>query len=132
MHGATMDGSEWISPDYEGNAGLPGLLAEKGYDVWVGNNRGTPYSNNNIGFNEETFWTWEEHWDFTWAEMGEFDIPALVNKMIEVTEKPKVTLMGYSQGGAQMFYALAKNQDFYADKVHRFVSLSGCPYPALE
>lgn len=52
--------------------------------------------------------------------------------MIEVTEKPKVTLMGYSQGGAQMFYALAKNQDFYADKVHRFVSLSGCPVPAVE
>jgi len=62
--------------------------------------------------------------------MGEYDIPALVNKMIEETGKPKVTIMGHSQGGALMFYALAKNQDFYADKIHRFVSLSGCPYSA--
>ena len=56
--------------------------------------------------------------------MGLYDIPAFVEKILEVTGQPNVTLIGYSQGGAQIFYALAKNQDWYADKVHRFVALS--------
>ena len=45
-----------------------------------------------------------------------------------MTGKPKVTIMGYSQGGAQIFYALATNQDWYAERVHRFVSLAGCHF----
>ena len=60
--------------------------------------------------------------------MGRYDIPAFVDKILEVTGKPKVTLMGYSQGGAQIFYALATDQDWYADRVHRFVGLAPCHY----
>ena len=60
--------------------------------------------------------------------MGRYDIPAFVDKILEVTGKPKVTLMGYSQGGAQIFYALAKNQDWYASRIHRFVGLAPCHY----
>ena len=60
--------------------------------------------------------------------MGKYDIPVFVEKIIEVTGKPKVTMMGYSTGGAQMMYALATDQDYYADKVHRFVGLSSCQY----
>ena len=60
--------------------------------------------------------------------MGQYDISAFVDKVLEVTGKPKVTMMAYSQGGAQVFYALAKNQDWYASRVHRFVSLSACHY----
>ena len=61
--------------------------------------------------------------------MGKYEIPAIVEKIREETGKPKVTLMGYSQGGAQIFYALATNQDWYAERVNRFVSLAGCHYP---
>ena len=60
--------------------------------------------------------------------MGKYDIPAFVDKIIEVTGRPKVTLMGYSQGGAQIFYALSTNQDWFADRVHRYVALSACHY----
>ena len=40
--------------------------------------------------------------------------------------------MGLSQGGSQSYYALAKDQDFYADKVARFVALTTCIYPHSE
>lgn len=106
---------------------LPGRLAERGYDVWIGNSRGTKYSNKNRKDDEEG-WTLKQHWDFDWADMGTYDLPAFVERIREVTGKPKVTLLGYSQGGALIYYALAKNQDWYAERVHRFVSLAGCPY----
>ena len=123
MHGAYSSGFDFVKGVYF-DAGLPGLLAEQGYDVWLGNSRGTPYSNYNV---KDGTWSSErERWDFDWSDMGQYDIPAFVDKIIEVTEKPKVTLMGYSKGGAQIFYALAKNHDRYVDKVHRFVGLSPC------
>ena len=61
---------------------MPGyILADAGYDVWLGNYRGNTYSRNHtfldpdhqrillrIGFVDG-------FWDFTWDEMAHFDIP---------------------------------------------------------
>ena len=92
IHGAFDSGFNWtrgamIAP------GLPGLLAEQGYDVWIGNDRGTPYSNYNI---KDGSWSLKERWNFDWSDMGRYDIKAFTAKIIEVTGKPKVSLMGYS------------------------------------
>ena len=91
----------------------------------MGNNRGTLYSNTN---KNDDKWTLREHWDFNSAEMGAYDIPACVDRILEVTGKPKVTLMGYSQGSAQIYYGLAKKQDYFAPRVHRFIGLASCIY----
>lgn len=91
----------------------------------MGSSRGTPYSNYNI---RDGDWTLEQRWDFDWSDLGKYDIPAFVEKVREVTGKPKVTLIGYSQGGAQIFYGLATDQDWFAERVHRFVALSPCHY----
>ena len=96
IHGATDSGFNWVHGPFF-KPGLPGLLAEQGYDVWVGNSRGTPYSNYNI---KDGTWSLKERWDFDWSDMGQYDISAFVDKVLEVTGKPKVTMMGYSQGGA--------------------------------
>ena len=70
----------------------------------------------------------KEHWDFSWSDMGKYDLPACIERIIEETGKPKVTMMGYSNGGALMLYAMATDQDWYAERVHRFVSLAGCQF----
>lgn len=49
-------------------------LARQGYDVWLGNNRGTPY-----GMEHETMKNAKKNgnfWDFTFVEMGRYDLPA--------------------------------------------------------
>jgi len=68
MHGDREDGTSMMSHFEEG---LPFhlLLADAGYDVWIGNNRGTMYS-----WEHETLSSMDaDYWDFTWAEMGMYD-----------------------------------------------------------
>ena len=58
--------------------------------------------------------------------MGKYDLPANVEKVLEVSGKEKVTLFGYSQGTASTTYSLATKQDYWADKANRFISLAHC------
>ena len=83
-----------------------GKLAERGYDVWVGNRRGSVYSNVNRRDGE---WSLKERWDFSWADEGENDLPKIVDMILEETGSPKINLMGYSMGSAMMYYGLATN-----------------------
>ena len=49
---------------------MPLLLADEGYDVWMGNNRGTEYSlGNKNGLTTDK----KEYWAFSFAEMGLYD-----------------------------------------------------------
>ena len=57
-------------------------------------------------------------------------MPTFIDKVLEVTGKPKVNLVGYSQGTAQIFYGLATNQDYFAERVNRFVALAPCIWSA--
>ena len=94
LHGANDSGFGWVSK-YMRDGNLIIKLVDQGYDVWVHNSRGTRYSNKNKRDGE---WSLEERWNFSWAEMGVIDVPAVTEKMLEVTGKEKITLMGYSQG----------------------------------
>ena len=61
--------------------------------------------------------------------MGEYDIPAMIDLIIQKTGKPKVTYLGYSMGTTQMFFGLTQLQhDYYADKLHKFIALAPCIY----
>ena len=64
------------------------MLANAGYDVWLGNNRGNYYSREHTslhhdGDDEER----KEYWDFSFHEMAEYDIPATLDYILTKTEQ---------------------------------------------
>ena len=93
MPGSFSDATSWLESAQEG-VPMPLQLFDHGYDVWLGNNRGTRYSNVNPLFPKDS----EDKWDFSWAEMGEYDVPAMIDLILDQTKQKQVTYLGYSMG----------------------------------
>ena len=62
----------------------------------MANSRGTEYSQGHIRLTVED----DEYWDFDWADMGKHDVPAMIDKVKEFSDKDKLFYIGYSQGAA--------------------------------
>ena len=75
-----------------------------GYDVWMGNVRGNRYSqkHNKKSFNSNAFW------DFTFDQHAEFDLPSMVDYVLDVTKQKSLYYIGHSMG--------KKNSQFYSIK----------------
>lgn len=79
------------------------ILADAGWDVWMGNNRGTYYSRNHTTMND----TDPQFWDFTWADMAAHDFPAMIDYILAETQLPSLAYVGHSQGNLQAWAALS-------------------------
>ena len=78
-------------------------MVKNGFDVWLGNNRGNKYSRKHI--NPDI--TKKEFYDFSFQELGQYDVRAFYNKIhSEIREKKDVIYLGHSQGTTEMFVAL--------------------------
>ena len=73
------------------------ILADAGYDVWLGNYRGNTYSRNHTFLNPDALLN-HKFWDFTWDEMAKYDIPSMVEKVLEVTGEEEIFYAGHSMG----------------------------------
>ena len=95
QHGDTEDGTSWLV-DYGDQKPFHLQLVDAGFDVWLGNNRGTRFSRGHTTLDPVA--DAERYYDFTWAEMGLYDDSATVLKIKEVTHQDKISYVGYSQG----------------------------------
>lgn len=103
------------------------LLASHGFDVWVSNSRGNKYSRAHKTKNPSS----KEFWDYSFHEMGKFDIPANINFILGKTAKSKLTYIGHSQGTTQMFAALgSETSDFINKRVKKFIALAPVVFPS--
>jgi lysosomal acid lipase/cholesteryl ester hydrolase len=48
--------------------------------VWLGNIRGNTYSRRHVQYNNDD----EKYWDFSWDEMGYYDIPAQIDYIYSI------------------------------------------------
>lgn len=79
------------------------LLADAGYDVWLCNSRGNDQSQEHLYLNPNI--SPSPYWDFSWHEMGIYDLPAVINYALSVTGQQNVTLVCHSQGCTETFVA---------------------------
>ncbi|XP_049511212.1 lipase 3 [Dermacentor silvarum] len=95
------------------------LLADAGYDVWLGNCRGTPYSRGHREYSDSD----GRYWDFRLDEVGLLDLPALVDYVLASTGWPQLFLVGFSQGNTAAWAMLADKPQ-YNDKILLLVALA--------
>ena len=103
QHGLLGSSDDWIINDEKWAPGL--VIANAGFDVWIGNSRGNIYSQNHINGSinpNSTFW------DFSWQEMSFYDLPAAFSYISKTTGAAKIHYLGHSQGTIQMFAALCR------------------------
>jgi len=83
------------------------VAVRDGYDVWLGNSRGSTYSRDHVTYDPDKGKDRDKYWAFSWQEMGKYDIPAVLDYVTVQTGIEKHAYIGHSQGTTQMFYAAA-------------------------
>ncbi|XP_050361921.1 lipase 1-like [Nymphalis io] len=124
MHGLMCSSADFLVLG-PGNA-LAYVLAEAGYDVWLANARGNYYSRRHI-FLDPNDREGLEFWKFSWDEIGNLDLPALVNFIIANTGQQKMHYIGHSQG-TTTFLVLNSLRPEFNEKFISFQALAPSAY----
>jgi len=96
--------SMWSYLSHENlDANAPYVVWKMGYDVWLTNNRGNLFSRNSTTIKNVTYS--KQFWNFTFTEMGVFDVPAHIKYVLAATGRKTLTYVGWSQGTVQMWVA---------------------------
>lgn len=129
MHG-TLCTSGAFTSNYRDKS-LAFVLADKGYDVWLGNQRGTPFSLRHAYLDEKN--DKDKYWNFTQVfllktkkndfscfnsvtQFGVGDLSACIDYVLNETGKSNLHYIGHSQGNIGLYILLAE-KPAYNDKV---------------
>ena len=96
-HGLVSSSSQWVFGPPEKSLGY--LLADAGYDVWMGNTRGNTYSRNHVWLDPCS--SCPEFWSYGFDDSGVYDYSAEIDHILEVTGYEKLHFVGHSMGGTQ-------------------------------
>lgn len=92
LHGLLDSSDCWISNGWK--KGPAYIALREGYDVWLGNSRGNKYSRRHVSLKPSH----KEFWNYSWEELGLYDIPAFTDYILEITGHPKLAFIGHSMG----------------------------------
>ncbi|XP_014244550.1 lipase 1-like [Cimex lectularius] len=121
IHGLLSASDQWLLSGRDRD--LPSILADKGYDVWLGDTRGNAYSRKHISLNPDS----PEFWDFSFHEVGYYDIPAMVDYIRLQSGHKKVYYVGYSLGGTD-FLVMASARPEYNKKIKAGILIAPYAY----
>lgn len=117
QHGLLADSSNWVTnlP----NSSLGFILADAGFDVWMGNSRGNTWSRKHKTLSVSQ----DEFWAFSFDEMANYDLPASINFILNKTGQEQVYYVGHSQGTTIGFIAFSRIPEL-AKKIKMFFALA--------
>ncbi|XP_005896100.1 lysosomal acid lipase/cholesteryl ester hydrolase [Bos mutus] len=117
QHGLLADSSDWVTnlP----NSSLGFILADAGFDVWMGNSRGNTWSRKHKTLSVSQ----DEFWAFSFDEMANYDLPASINFILNKTGQEQLYYVGHSQGTTIGFIAFSRIPEL-AKKIKMFFALA--------
>ena len=81
QHGLLDSSAAWVLNEPPQSLGF--ILADAGYSVWLGNSRGNAFSRNHTGLDPGR----APFWDFSWDDMAAYDMPAVVDYVLQRCER---------------------------------------------
>lgn len=124
MHGILGSAADFVA--LGPNKSLAYLLADSGYDVWLMNSRGTLYSR----YHTKLPLVSKAYWDFSWHEIGYYDLPSIIDYILDVTASEKVHCIGFSQG-TTAYFVLTSTRPEYNEKVALMVAMAPSAFVQL-
>ena len=119
QHGIFDSSDGWVCNGEDHSIAF--VLAKNNFDVWLANSRGNKYCKEHEKFNSKSY----EFWQFSFNEMGLYDIPAVIKYIKEINKSnEKIIYFGHSQGTTSMLSGLTQKYDFYKDNIKLFVALA--------
>jgi len=117
QHGIIDSSFTWVAnpPDQS----LAYILADDGFDVWLGNSRGNTYSKKHTILTPAD----DKFWQYSIDEFAKYDIPASIDYVLETTNERQLRYIGHSQGTAIAFAAFSSNPSL-ARKIKLMVALA--------
>uniref|UniRef100_A0A2A4K5R5 Lipase n=1 Tax=Heliothis virescens TaxID=7102 RepID=A0A2A4K5R5_HELVI len=126
MHGLLSSSADFVIMG-PGSA-LGYILAEEGFDVWMGNARGNYYSRRHIRLNPDAILS-TAFWRFSWDEIGNIDVPTMIDYALEVSGQERLHYIGHSQG-TTAFFVMGSMRPDYNEKVISMHALAPVAYMA--
>lgn len=121
-HGILGSSADWILTGPK--KGLGYILSDAGYDVWMANVRGNTYSRAHISRYVNSY----AFWNFTFHEVGQYDLPAVIDYIIGVKGKEvKIDYIGFSMGTTVLFSLLSTKTE-YNDVLNAAYALAPIAY----
>lgn len=117
QHGLLTSATNWIANLPNNSLGF--ILADAGYDVWLGNSRGNTYARRNLYYSPNS----AEFWAFSFDEMAKYDLPATIDLILKKTGQENLHYVGHSQGTTIGFIAFSTNPQL-AKKIKAFYALA--------
>ncbi|XP_045452688.1 lipase 3-like [Melitaea cinxia] len=121
MHGIVGSADDWLllGPKMS----LAYMLADLGYEVWLGNTRGNKYARRHASKHESN----PDFWQYSIDEIATNDVPAIIDYTLKTSEQEKLYYVGHSQGNTA-FFAFMAALPHYKEKVAMMFALSPMVY----